>query len=1070
LKQKRIVRKNIIKDTILNNPDLEYYVKAAVFECYLLHVDPDPNGADNPQIAEHIATIGRALNSLNEIKTIETDMAINGYTELQDLTVRGKRAEVKLIFEDLPDLEFFENLNNDYEPEIFFQTLVSCIKNNVLSHQSHIFKLRSERKNVLGKRISELKKNFNRNADEILRTERILSNIVESELRDELLHFKKFEMLNAEKITPHFMNLVKTINSNGQITEVKMDNGNGFSNEQEQNMYIHDYFKGIYSQPNNIAKNTTLNDIENFLGPVKDHPIVLNAKLTNTERDELDTNITVEELTKSINNANLSSAPGADGISNRFIKHFWEFFKNPLLKLCTSCFEKNELPQNFLTANIKLIPKKGDLSKIKNWRPISLLNCFYKIISRVITSRLRKYMDKLTPICQKGYSNTRYCQEVLISVIEGIERCNFERKKGAIISLDIKKAFDSLSHNFLQGVYDFFNFGPILKKWITLLSTKRKACILLEGGRTTTFFDLERGNAQGDTISPFLFNLGYQILLFKLELTFQIEGTRSGTAAEVNAAVAAAAAADAAAADAALADAAVNADAAGIREGTADLVSNDPKVSAMADDCTLLVLLQHENLRTIINILNQFEIISGLGCNLEKTSLMPVGLIEPISQEILDLGLQVVNEITLLGAIIKNTGLCYESNGTKILEKIRKQVNFWVRFNLSLPGRITVAKTFMYSQINYLGCFMPIEKATENSIAREIEKFVRGKLKIGVQKFYDEEKNGGLGLFKISDFLASQCCAWIRRSINLDELWKRELFYGSKGTIFNIRKNCFDRRINPILFYIATCFEKFIFNFTSVNENFRKAFIFDNPSLPLDANHNNFVRKSFFEIEYFLMNEKKIRELKVDMILNPDSTIKNRNDFELTSGLQISELKFNKLRSLVLNAATKHTKIEYNEKGIDTIQNFCMRIKRGSKKYRKIISGKVINSISGNMTRFSEILDQVINLETSVRLNSQWKPGFLDNSTKTFIFKLHNNLLGINTRVAHFVHNHPRGCTFCTLSQEPDENPETIVHLFFDCQHIEPLLDNFFGWLLRAGPTYHLSKKDFFQGFQDLLT
>ena len=45
--------------------------------------------------------------------------------------------------------------------------------------------------------------------------------------------------------------------------------------------------------------------------------------------------------------------------------------------------------------------------KIKNWRPISLLNCFYKILSRVLTSRLRVYIDKLTPVCQKGYSETR---------------------------------------------------------------------------------------------------------------------------------------------------------------------------------------------------------------------------------------------------------------------------------------------------------------------------------------------------------------------------------------------------------------------------------------------------------------------------------------------------------------------------------------------------------------------------------------------------------------------------------------------------------------------------------------
>ena len=140
------------------------------------------------------------------------------------------------------------------------------------------------------------------------------------------------------------------------------------------------------------------------------------------------------------------SAPGADGISNSFIKRFWIYFKTPMLKLCETSFENGTIPLFLRTANIRLIPKKGDISKIKNWRPISLLNCFYKIISRVITNRLRKYMDKMTPLCQKGYSNSRYCQEVLISVIEGVEKCNSNKKRAGVISLDIKKAFDSLSH------------------------------------------------------------------------------------------------------------------------------------------------------------------------------------------------------------------------------------------------------------------------------------------------------------------------------------------------------------------------------------------------------------------------------------------------------------------------------------------------------------------------------------------------------------------------------------------------------------------------------------------------
>ena len=93
------------------------------------------------------------------------------------------------------------------------------------------------------------------------------------------------------------------------------------------------------------------------------------------------------------------------------------------------------------------------------------------------------------------------------------------------MSLDIRKAFDSIGHQFLSKVLDFFNIGPNMKKWLLLLSTNPTACIKLDNKNKTKYFKLARGNAQGDIISPFLFLLGYQILLFKLNFDLQILGT-----------------------------------------------------------------------------------------------------------------------------------------------------------------------------------------------------------------------------------------------------------------------------------------------------------------------------------------------------------------------------------------------------------------------------------------------------------------------------------------------------------------------------------------------------------------
>ena len=61
-------------------------------------------------------------------------------------------------------------------------------------------------------------------------------------------------------------------------------------------------------------------------------------------------------------------------------------------------------------------------------------------------------------------------------------------------------------------------FGPTIRNWLTLLGTNRTACIMLENGSLSRNFNLERGQPQGDIISPNTFNFCIQILIFKLEL------------------------------------------------------------------------------------------------------------------------------------------------------------------------------------------------------------------------------------------------------------------------------------------------------------------------------------------------------------------------------------------------------------------------------------------------------------------------------------------------------------------------------------------------------------------------
>jgi hypothetical protein len=209
------------------------------------------------------------------------------------------------------------------------------------------------------------------------------------------------------------------------------------------------------------------------------------------------------------------------------------------------------------------------------------------------------------------------------------------------------------------------------------------------------------------------------------------------------------------------------------------------------------------SLSRIKDILVSFGNISGLECNVDKTILMQVGSDSQIDQAILDLGLDVKREITLLGLIIENDTGNFQKSLSKITNAITREINFWIHFNLSLPGRIAIAKAMLYSQLNYLGCFLPLGDEIVQNWSHLIEKYVMGPLNIAKSRRYLSRKEGGLGLFDIKTFLGSQKCNWVKRAKNLDDYWKQRLFSKSLGYIFNLRAKNFDKDVEPVLHTIA---------------------------------------------------------------------------------------------------------------------------------------------------------------------------------------------------------------------------------------------------------------------------
>ncbi|KAK0155409.1 Transposon TX1 uncharacterized protein [Merluccius polli] len=174
---------------------------------------------------------------------------------------------------------------------------------------------------------------------------------------------------------------------------------------------------------------------------------------------ELNRPLLMEELKAALQGMQGRRAPGMDGLSVEFYKAFWDIFAEDLLDVFNESLASGSMPMSCRRAVITLLPKKGNLQDIKNWRPVSLLCVDYKLLSKLFASRLGMAMEHLIHRDQTYCVSGRSMVDNIHLIRDVLDISNSLGCNTGLISLDQEKAFDRVEHNFLWKVMEKFGFN-----------------------------------------------------------------------------------------------------------------------------------------------------------------------------------------------------------------------------------------------------------------------------------------------------------------------------------------------------------------------------------------------------------------------------------------------------------------------------------------------------------------------------------------------------------------------------------------------------------------------------------
>ena len=478
----------------------------------------------------------------------------------------------------------------------------------------------------------------------------------------------------GEKSSKYFLNLNKYKGNKDEMTELII-NGVVCKDREIINRQVENFYTNLYEKGNKSESASSTKLVEKFLANI--------GEISNEKIDKVDMNITANELFETLKSC-VDSAPGPDGIPYSLIKLTWNHFGQLLVDSWEFSEKIGTLPPSHNASYLRLLPKEGkDTNELKNWRPITLSNCDFKLITKTLSWRLADAVTGVISPNQTAYMKDRQISDNLNVMLYTLEQSKDE--KSMLVSLDAEKAFDSLEHWYIKKVLSRLGLIKFIK--IFDLLYKDQGVDIILNGNNAGKYKIRNGVKQGDALSCILFILGIEPVLNNINADHTIKSVN------------------------------ING-------------NNIPKVLAYADDIACLIKPDQVSLQKIFDHYSALTEVSGLKLNADKTEIISNG--NDRSYNVTYMANQVLvrtsEKIKVNGIVLSySVEMARKLNIEKMIESVRAQLNSWTKRNLSLLGKIQIFKTFGLSQILYTLAILQTVKSEDRALTDVIYKFIWNK-------------------------------------------------------------------------------------------------------------------------------------------------------------------------------------------------------------------------------------------------------------------------------------------------------------------------------------------------------